>query len=269
MNSISSGCAITASTRCGLGGRAAIGTPYRIFVCDTSIRSGTFLLQDLRSAQMWSCRAVLYLLFVVRFFARRAKKRTTDVMGSTISNGLIKNRRSLENLLGHLYPQQRAHILDLISDHRDGRSGEQQAHRDIVQRRHKRAGVAAGRHVGGDDLVDEATDAPTAIPHIYRRVHHRDSSGGVVGGAPGLLYDRPDCHVGFEPPTAHVADPVDLAVQVVKLPGGNRGIDQVAMERPWHWRIEGDRDEPAQGGNAIGWIDSTIEWPRLQDRVAG
>src|SRR5437773_11185673 len=28
-------------------------------------------------------RAVFYLLFVVRFFARRAKKRTTDEMGST------------------------------------------------------------------------------------------------------------------------------------------------------------------------------------------
>jgi hypothetical protein len=26
---------------------------------------------------MWSCTAVLYLLFVVRFFALRAKKRTT------------------------------------------------------------------------------------------------------------------------------------------------------------------------------------------------
>jgi len=29
-------------------------------------------------------RAVLYLLFVVRFFALRAKKRTTDKMGSTM-----------------------------------------------------------------------------------------------------------------------------------------------------------------------------------------
>jgi hypothetical protein len=33
---------------------------------------------------MWSFTAVLYLLFVVRFFARRAKKRTTDEMGSTM-----------------------------------------------------------------------------------------------------------------------------------------------------------------------------------------
>jgi len=33
---------------------------------------------------MWSCTTVLYLLFVVRFFARRAKKRTTDAMGSTM-----------------------------------------------------------------------------------------------------------------------------------------------------------------------------------------
>src|SRR5215212_1040268 len=32
---------------------------------------------------MWSYTAVLYLLFVVRFFALRAKKRTTDAMGST------------------------------------------------------------------------------------------------------------------------------------------------------------------------------------------
>jgi hypothetical protein len=29
-------------------------------------------------------RAIRYLLFVVRFFARRAKKRTTDKMGSTM-----------------------------------------------------------------------------------------------------------------------------------------------------------------------------------------
>src|SRR6266545_375593 len=33
---------------------------------------------------MWSCTAVRYLLLVVRFFARRAKKRTTAAMGSAM-----------------------------------------------------------------------------------------------------------------------------------------------------------------------------------------
>jgi hypothetical protein len=33
---------------------------------------------------MGSFAAVLFILFVVRFFARRAKKRTTDKMGSTM-----------------------------------------------------------------------------------------------------------------------------------------------------------------------------------------
>jgi hypothetical protein len=34
---------------------------------------------------MWPFTAVRYLLFVVRFFARRAKKRTTDEIGRTIA----------------------------------------------------------------------------------------------------------------------------------------------------------------------------------------
>jgi hypothetical protein len=38
----------------------------------------------MQSAFLAFGRAVLYLLFVVRFFARRAKKRTTDEMGSTL-----------------------------------------------------------------------------------------------------------------------------------------------------------------------------------------
>jgi len=35
---------------------------------------------------MWSFAAVLFLLSVVRFFALRAKKRTTDKMGSSRAN---------------------------------------------------------------------------------------------------------------------------------------------------------------------------------------
>jgi hypothetical protein len=33
---------------------------------------------------MWSLAAVLYILFVVRFFGLRAKKRTTDEIESTM-----------------------------------------------------------------------------------------------------------------------------------------------------------------------------------------
>jgi len=48
---------------------------------------------------MWSRTAVLYFLFVVRFFARRAKKRTTDEdeMGGTMLPfvlSLTKGRQS-------------------------------------------------------------------------------------------------------------------------------------------------------------------------------
>jgi len=46
---------------------------------------------------MWSFAAVLYLLFVVRFFALRAKKRTTDAMGSTMLPNILslsKGRQS-------------------------------------------------------------------------------------------------------------------------------------------------------------------------------
>jgi len=46
---------------------------------------------------MWSFTAVLYLLLVVRFFALRAKKRTTAEMGSTMLPSILslsKGRQS-------------------------------------------------------------------------------------------------------------------------------------------------------------------------------
>ena len=54
-------------------------------------------LEDVRGARMWSFTAVLYLLLVVRFFALRAKKRTTAEMGGTMLPSILsltKGRQS-------------------------------------------------------------------------------------------------------------------------------------------------------------------------------
>src|SRR5258708_29462499 len=46
---------------------------------------------------MWSFTAVRYLLFVVRFFALRAKKRTTDAIGNTMLPQAKRRYRRIES----------------------------------------------------------------------------------------------------------------------------------------------------------------------------
>ena len=60
-----------------------------------------------------------------------------------------------------------------------------------------------------------AGDSPAAIADNDRGIDGDDSAQRVVGGPPGLLHHRPHRHVGPLPPAAYIANPVDLAVDVV------------------------------------------------------
>src|SRR5215210_202238 len=121
----------------------------------------------------------------------------------------------LHYLFCHLHPKERTHVLDLVEYGRDRGSSVQQTHRHVVERRDQRTGVAAGRDVGGDDLIHEPADPSATVVDVNGSVDRRDPTRRVVGGATSLLYYRADRYVPFAAPAPYVAGPVDFPIEVV------------------------------------------------------
>src|SRR6516165_8636249 len=180
----------------------------------------------------------------------------------------LEGALALQNLFCNLDPQQSADVLDLIGDHRLSGTSEQQSDRDVVECHDQRAGVAPCRHVRSDDLVFHAPYPAAIIVDVDGRVHRCDAAGGEIGGAAGLLDRLADHlqHLRAPAPSAHVAAPVDLAVQIVEITLGHGAIDDVVLRWERHRGSQLNRNEAAELGDLVRRIHSAVDWSRLEDR---
>src|SRR6266516_1137616 len=118
--------------------------------------------------------------------------RSTGARSSATLSNQGRKRWKLEHLLGDLHAKEGPNVLDLVHDRGDRGAGEQEPDRDVVKGQDEGAGVAAGRDVGRDDLVEEPSDSTPAVADVDGCVDGGDPAGRVVGRPPRLLDDRAD-----------------------------------------------------------------------------
>ena len=166
--------------------------------------------------------------------------------------------------LHHPDLEKRLNVTDVIHERRGRRACKQEPDGVLVHVQDQASRVSAGRHVGGDDLPGEADLPATAVVDIHRRIDGRDPAGRVVGGPPGLLQKL--THSDARSQAFYVANPVDLAVQRMEVPFGDRGVDQIEGSSPRP--VELKRNISGEAGDDVAGHRPAVVGAGLKDRVA-